>query len=353
MTARIGFILLVLTACVSRVSADETVYRYECDVFPNDVSAGWEVFNPCEDPCTKSVENGHFVLRWARPNDIVNYHLWIAEPPAAPPPTLWVEWRFRSNHPIGANFFTCDGKFTLDYDRIHDLVWMYGDTAISFSGDDFVGGLAVDEFHTYRFESTDGVSFTVAVDGQVFMDVIDIKNAGGAFLQMGGEGACGGFLNTVNEWDFVRHGTIATGETIIATDPPAGLLDPNDFPDIDRFTVTFNAANYVYLDDITVDLTGGIAPTVIQTLRRENTVPDKVEIVLDRPMPLNETTTFTITDGTATSIVEYTIREPVPAASAWGLAAMVLLLLTAATLVIKKQAEIVVGCQSRRAGISR
>ena len=89
-------------------------------------------------------------------------------------------------------------------------------------------------------------------------------------------------------------------------------------------------------------VTGGIAPTVIQTLRRENTEPDTVEIVLDRPMPLNETTTFTITDGTATSVIQYTVRIPVPAASTWGLATMALLLLAAATLVIKRQAEIVV-----------
>ncbi len=253
-----------------------------------------------------------------------------------PPPTLWIEWRFRSNHPIGQNFFTCDGWVTLDYDQIHDVVFMYGDTAVSFSGADFVGGYAIEEFHTFRFESSDGVSFTVSVDGQVFMNASDNKSPGGAFVQIAGRGACDGFLNTVNEWDFVRYGTIATGETIIASDPPAGLIDPNDFPTLDRFTVTFDSANYVYIDDITVEVTGGIAPTLIQTLRRENTDPDTVEIVLDRPMPLNETTTFTITDGTATNVVAYTVRIPVPTVTTWGSVTMTLTLLVAATLIIKR-----------------
>ena len=340
MTARFGVILVVLLTGVSRVAADETLYRYEADVSPCDASTGWICGNPCEDPCSESVENGHYVLRWTQPNDIVNYHLSIAPTPGPPPPppTLWIEWRFRSNHPIGPFHFTCDGRFAFRYDRIFDLVFMYGDTVISFSGDDVLGGYAVEEFHTFRFESTDGLNYTVAVDGQVFMDSTGLgTNPGGAFLQMGGRGACGGFLNTVNEWDFVRYGTIATGEQIIASDPPAGLLDPALFPDLDRFTVTFDSANYVYINDITVQVSGGIAPIVIQTRRRENTEPDTVEIVLDRPMPLNETTTFTITDGVATNVITYTLREPVPAVSTWGLATLTLLLLAAATLVIKRQ----------------
>ena len=32
--------------------ADETLYRYEGDVVPYDISAGWEIFNPCEDLCS-------------------------------------------------------------------------------------------------------------------------------------------------------------------------------------------------------------------------------------------------------------------------------------------------------------
>ncbi len=345
MAARIGVILVVLAACVSGVAADETVYRYEGDVSPCDPSAGWICGNPCEDECSDSVEDGHYVLRWFEPNDIVGYGLWIAEPPAPPPPTLWIEWRFRSNHPIGPNFYSCDGGFAFGYDRIFDSVSMYGDAVIRFGGNNFVFDLNIEEFHTYRFESTDGVSYRVSVDGLIFINASDNKNPEAALIQMGGRGACDGFVNTVNEWDFVRYGTIATGEQIIAADPPAGFVAPQVYPGLDRFTVTFDSPNYVYIGDVSVSVSGGIRPNVIQTLRRENTEPDTVEIVLDRPMPLNETTTFTITDGTATGIVEYTVRIPVPATSTWGLATFALLLLAAATLVIKRQAEIVVSDQ--------
>ncbi len=324
MPFRYRLILLLLAIAAVHVAADETLYRYEADVSPCDPSTGWICGDPCEDPCSESVEDGHYVLRWTQPNDIVNYALIIApnagEP--APPPTLWIEWRFRSNHPIGPFHFTCDGRFAFRYDRIFDLVFMYGDTVISFSGDDVLGGYAVEEFHTFRFESTDGLNYTVAVDGQVFMDSTGLgTNPGGAFLQMGGRGACGGFLNTVNEWDFVRYGTIATGEQIIASDPPAGLVAPSDFTAPDRFTVTFDATNYVYIDDITVEVTGGIAPAVIQTRRVENTEPDLVEIVLDRLLPFGETTTFKFDTGLTVNCdpgageivncVEYTLPPPV------------------------------------------
>jgi hypothetical protein len=41
---------------------------------------------------------------------------------------------------------------------------------------------------------------------------------------MGGLGGCDFFPNTVNEWDFVRYGTISYGEQIIASDPPGGEM---------------------------------------------------------------------------------------------------------------------------------
>ncbi|MGB2985637.1 MAG: hypothetical protein WBE26_07110, partial [Phycisphaerae bacterium] len=75
---------------------------------------------------------------------------------------------------------------------------------------------------------------------------------------------------------------------------------------LDRFTVTFDSPNYVYLDEITVEVTGGVAPVVTQTRRRENDGPETVEIVLDRPIPMGETTTFTFNDGVAVNVVEYT-----------------------------------------------
>jgi hypothetical protein len=110
----------------------------------------------------------------------------------------------------------------------------------------------------------------------------------------------------VNEWDFVRYGTIGFGERIIAADPPGGFVDASRRAGLDRFAVTFDAANYVYLDEITVQATGGDAPQVVATRRRENDEPDTVEIVLDRAIPMPGTTTFTFNDGTIANTVEYT-----------------------------------------------
>lgn len=75
---------------------------------------------------------------------------------------------------------------------------------------------------------------------------------------------------------------------------------------LDRFTVTFEQPNYVYVDEITVEVTGGVAPAVTQTRRRENDEPDTVEIVLDTPIPMGETTRFTFDDGAAVNVIEYT-----------------------------------------------
>ena len=72
---------------------------------------------------------------------------------------------------------------------------------------------------------------------------------------------------------------------------------------------------------------------VIKTRRPLNSDPETVEIVLDRPLVIGETTTFTLNDGTATNVVEYTLVDPVPTTSAWTLFAMTLLVLTAGTLV--------------------
>ncbi len=317
MAARFGFILVVLSAGVHRVSADDTLYRYEANVSPCDKSAGWTCGNPCEEPCSDSIENGRYVLRWKRPAERVGYHLWIATPSVSAPSSLWVEWRFRSNHPIGPNFIACDGSFVVRHDQILEVVHMYGDTAISNSGDDFVTGLDLAEFHTYRFETTDGASYDIAVDGRVFIEDIDSGSDGYSYLQLNGRGSCENFLNTINEWDFVRYGTIATGEQIIAADPPAGFVAPQIYPGLDRFTVTFDAPNYVYIEDVSVSVSGGIRPNVIQTRRRENTEPDTVEIVLDRPLPVGQTTRFTFNgqqagsaSGTAVSVVEYIYSPP-------------------------------------------
>ena len=118
----------------------------------------------------------------------------------------------------------------------------------------------------------------------------------------------------------VRFGTIDYGEQIVATDPPTGFSDPSLYADLDRFAVTFDAPNYVYVDEITVAVTGGEVPVVTKTRRRDNDDPESVEIVLDRPLAVGETTTFVFDDGVAVNVVEYTVPEPIsiPAVSQWG-----------------------------------
>ena len=64
-TARIMVCALVLAwgqAAPAFAQADETLYRYEGNVRPDDASAGWICGNPCEDPCSESVEDHGSVL---------------------------------------------------------------------------------------------------------------------------------------------------------------------------------------------------------------------------------------------------------------------------------------------------
>lgn len=74
---------------------------------------------------------------------------------------------------------------------------------------------------------------------------------------------------------------------------------------LDRFTVTFDSANYVYVDEVTVESSIGVAPEVLKTRRLDNGEPDTVEIVFDRPIPLFGTTRITIDDGTAVNTIDY------------------------------------------------
>ncbi len=287
--------------------ADEALYQYEGDVVPYDESAGWIIADPCDPPCSEDLQDGHFILRWPIPNNFANYAFIIAQPPEKPPETLWVEWRFRSNHPLGLNFFTCDGAFSIKYGGMLEVVWMYGDAAISFSGGGFVLGLELDAFHTYRFESLDGVNYWISVDGHVFIVDADDNPNGLHRLQFSGDGGCASdwIPDMVNEWDMVRYGTIAYGEQIIATDPPGGFLDPNVYPAMDRFAVTFDSPNYVYIDEITVEVSGGDTPVVTQSWRRDGDGPETLEIVLDAPIPLGQHTRFILDDGVAVNIVDY------------------------------------------------
>jgi hypothetical protein len=339
------FVAVSVSFAVGASRADVTSYRYEGDVLPYDPSAGWEVFNPCEPPCAESVEDGHFVIRWPEIGDFFQHTYFMADAPGQLPSSLWVEWRFASNHPIGPNFTSCDARFTVTYERINDAINMYGNAALSFSGNFWIDNLALTEFHTYRFESANGADFSFSVNGQRFYsDRGDQTPAGPQIIYMVGFGGCGSdqVANAINEWDFVRYGSLTAGELLASSDPLEGYLDPAVYGNLDRFTVTFDQAAYVYIDDVTVEVTGGVAPAVIATQRRENTEPDTVEIVLDRPLPMNETTTFTFDTGGGArqeNVVEYRLGVgPVPATSGLALATMIAAILAAGILLARRAA---------------
>ncbi len=301
-----GLFILMLLVCVLRpCAADEVLHRYECDVFPLEDAEPWVRGGWCDDQCIEYIENGHFVFEW-QGFDIAYYDYEIARPPEPGPPSLWIEWRFRSNEPRPSHLYGCDGRFSVHYAGIHEVVYMHGDSVVSFSGNYWVGGLEIDEFHTYRFESLDGVHYQVSVDGLVFIDRADDTGNGYHYFQFGGTGGCTAPPPfQLNEWDYMRFGTISPGEVITASDPPSGFVDSDAHPNLDRFTITFDQPGYVHIDDITVEVSGGSAPEVIQTWRRENDEPDTLEIVLDQPIPPGEHTRFLLDDGVVTNIVDY------------------------------------------------
>jgi len=96
---------------------------------------------------------------------------------------------------------------------------------------------------------------------------------------------------------------------VLPYDPPAGILDARRAPALDRFTVTCDKPNYVYLDGISVESFRVDAPQVLGTRRLEDGAPETVEIVLDRPIPFGGTTRFSFDDGEAINILEYTHAE--------------------------------------------
>jgi hypothetical protein len=153
----------------------------------------------------------------------------------------------------------------------------------------------------------DGQNHSISADGIVFTAGFGGEGNSAHFLQFGGQGGCTlDIMPRVNEWDYIRYGTISYGERMVASDPPTGFVDAQVHANLDRFTVTFDEPNYVYVDEINVKVTGGPVPEVIQTRRQDNGPPDTVEIVLDRPIPMGETTTFTFDDGVAVNLVNYT-----------------------------------------------
>jgi hypothetical protein len=222
-----------------------------------------------------------------------------------------VEWNFRSNQALGPTWFDCDGRFFVDYAAVEDGINMYGDAAIGFSGDDYVLGLDINEFHTYRFESPDGAHYAFSVDGTVFMTGGPIGSNGYSNLLFASDGGCGGeAFPIVNEWDFIRYGTLSLGEEVVGSTPVEGFLDAREAP-FERILVSYAEPNYVYVDEVsaisrpfTVD-----SPIVIATKRLDNGAPEVVELVLDRPIPFRATTRFVLDDGTIENVLEFTFAE--------------------------------------------
>ncbi len=306
-------IVQLVVSLLSAARADEPLHRYEGDVLPYAPGAGWVINRACEGGCNEALQDGHLVVTYVSGAYWYNYDRGIARPADPQPPTLWVEWGYRSNQPLPGFEYGCDGFITLGYMHFVDHAFLFGDAVVSFSGDEVVRELDMNEFHTYRFESEDGIHYRMSVDGLVFFASYDDNAIFGAYVQFGGDGGCGPeYFPTINEWDFVRYGTTSYGEEIVSSNPPQGFVDARAHGTLNRFVVTFDEPNYVYIDEIAVQVLSianfqlPIEPAVIATRRLDNGPPETVEILLDRPIPYNATTRFTFNDGVAVNVVEFT-----------------------------------------------
>lgn len=303
-------ILLSVSFGPSIARGDDLIYRYDGDVLPWDPSAGF-LIDSCAPDCVETVEDGGLVIRWEQAPEFVQYFRWFGDTPDdAPPAPFWAEWRFRSTQHFASDP-ACDASFVIGFRHVVELIDMLGDAAVSFSGNEVRRFDPIGEPHSYRLESPDGISFCFWIDGTVYFCRTDQKTGTYAYLAMYGRGDCGpGYFPVVNEWDFVRYGTISYGESIAAVDPPGpatgGFIDARTHAALDRFTVTFDQPNYVYVDEIAVETTTGVAPSVTATRRRDNGPPETVEIVLSHPIPYNATTHFTFNDGKIEQTVELT-----------------------------------------------
>lgn len=253
-------IVLSITAPTA-LFADELLYRYEADVLPYHPSAGWQIFDPCDQACSESLEPGHLVLSWGPPGGErhVNYTMIISDPPASPPdPPFWAEWRFASNFPA-TNGFNDDGGFDTAYFAVGTTLNIYGDSIFTFFGDKYVTGLELNAFRTFRIEATNQTDYCIWYDGILFTcDSGGQTNFGAAVIKMYGFGGDDPNFSwpLINRWDFVRYGRATIGETVVASDPPSGVLDAAQHSILDRFTVTFDQPNYVYVNDVTVEVIG-------------------------------------------------------------------------------------------------
>ncbi|UCE58128.1 MAG: hypothetical protein JSU63_11845 [Phycisphaerales bacterium] len=85
MRGMIAAIAVFIGLSSASVRAEVMEYGYECDVLPYYASAGWEIYDACEDECNELVENGHFALFRPEPGDRANYRYLIAHTPYRPP----------------------------------------------------------------------------------------------------------------------------------------------------------------------------------------------------------------------------------------------------------------------------
>ena len=297
---------LSLVAILRPARADEMLYRFDGTVHPRD--DGWLVGECLPPVCTESFEEGHFVLRFDGATLSAQYYRLIAFSSDPPLPSLWVEWRFYSSWPshLDPGF---DGEFQVNYstNSISDLIYMTHDFVVHRTLAFLRRFENPGEFHTYRFESKNAIEYTFSVDGDVFFR--DARGNGSgvqASIRFNGEGGDGTNRPVFNRWDHVWYGTLSDGEAIVSSDPPQGVVDANLYPNFDRFTVTFDAANYMMIDEISVSVTGGPIPAVTKTRRPDNGPPEVVEVVLDRPLPLGFTTSFIFDTGGQPQVVEYT-----------------------------------------------
>ena len=76
-------------------------------------------------------------------------------------------------------------------------------------------------------------------------------------VQMYGHGGCYLALQpTINRWDYVRYGRHGGRDDRLFPILPGRVVNANLYPDLDRFTVTFDAPNYVFVDQIHVEISG-------------------------------------------------------------------------------------------------
>lgn len=305
---RFRLISILVVACAgffTAARADDFIHRMEGDELPDQMADPWVLTDRCAPvgDCFSLSTAGWLEIHTIDSGGGPSYLYVVVPFPETPPDSFWVEARFASNDPqTVANF--CDGRLSVNFDTVNAVFWMFGDRVSSHGLEAIVTGLPLNAPFTVRFESPDGSAYTQSVNGLVFRDAVGTSGSINTGVGFSSDGGCSS-NPTVNRWDYIRFGTLSTGERITATFPPSGFVGADFARGFDRFSVTFEAANYAYVDDISVASIGGEAPEVIATRRRDGDGPETFEVVLDRPIPARGQTRFIFDDGTTRNIVDY------------------------------------------------